>query len=219
MHKNLIKVNEMLAFANNNEGAISLISKKGKDYSFEDIIDKEQEIADLGKSVNDEADEKDKITSDNNFLKDYFPIDVFVAILVSAGIIFCGVYPFCVSGVTLLEAIVYVFMYGGLAAFGVFHIKYTIKQYKTIKKNNEDIKDKEEKIEKIKELINTKKEELERILNQVDFREYSKKREIESIISNMLNTNQSMEYNNTLNKENNNNNVTLDGPTLSRRRD
>ena len=30
MHKNLIKVNEMLAFANNNDGVISLLVKKVK---------------------------------------------------------------------------------------------------------------------------------------------------------------------------------------------
>ena len=47
MHKNLIKVNEMLAFAKNSEGVISLLLKKTKNYSFEDIINKEREIDNL----------------------------------------------------------------------------------------------------------------------------------------------------------------------------
>ena len=32
MHRNLIKVNELLAFANNSEGVISLLLKKTKDF-------------------------------------------------------------------------------------------------------------------------------------------------------------------------------------------
>ena len=59
MHKNLIKVNELLAFANNSEGVISLLLKKTKDYSFEDIINKEGEIDELDKKVNDLNTEKD----------------------------------------------------------------------------------------------------------------------------------------------------------------
>ena len=59
MHNNLIKVNELLAFAKNNEGVISLLLKKTKDYSFEDIINKEGEIDELDKKVNDLNTEKD----------------------------------------------------------------------------------------------------------------------------------------------------------------
>ena len=218
MHNNLIKVNEMLAFAKNNEGVISLISKKGKDYSFEDIIIKEQEIDELNKEANVLNTEKDKIASDNNFLKENFSIEVFFAIVGSAVIISCGVYPFGISGVTLLETALYVLIYGGLIAYGVFHIKQVIKNYKTIKKNNKDVKDMEEAIEKIKDLINSKKDELENMLDKVDFREYSNKDEIESIISNMFNVTPSKEYSNTLNKDVSNT-TTLDGPTLNRRKD
>ena len=217
MHKNLIKINEMLAFANNNDGAISLISKKTNDYSFEDIIDKEKEIDELSNKVNVEANEKNKITSDNNFLKDFFPIDVFMDILVSAGIIYCGISPFGISGITLLEAALYVPCYGGLVAFEVFHIKHTIKNYKTIKKNNKDVKDIDEGIEKVKDLINSKKEELEHILDKVDFREYTDKKQIESIMSNMFGITHN-EVDNTLNKDENNK-VILDGPKLNRKRD
>ena len=81
-----------------------------------------------------------------------------------------------------------------------------------------DTKEIEEELEKARELLNTKKEELERILNQVDFREYSNEEEIESILNNMFNINQSKEYSNTLNKDVSNE-VTLEGPTLNRRRD
>ncbi len=66
--------------------------------------------------------------------------------------------------------------------------------------------------------VGVKKEELEKILNQVDFREYSNKDEIESILSNMFNINQSKEYSNTLNNDLSNT-TTLDGPTLNRRKD
>ena len=59
MHKNLIKINELLAFANNSEGVISLISKKNKDYSFEDIQKKEQEIDELNRKIKDLNVEKD----------------------------------------------------------------------------------------------------------------------------------------------------------------
>lgn len=218
MHKNLIKVNELLAFANNSEGVISLLNKKTKDYSFEDIQKKEQEIDELNKEANDLNTEKDKIASDNNFLKENFSIEVFFAIVGSAVIISCGVYPFGISGVTLLETVLYVLMYGGLIAYGVFHIKQVIKNYKTIKRNNKDVKDMEEAIEKIKDLINSKKEELERILDKVDFREYSNKEEIESIISNMLNITPSNEQDNTLNNDLSNT-INLDGPTLNRRKD
>lgn len=215
MHKNLIKINELLAFANNSEGVISLISKKGKDYSFEDIISKETEIDELSNKVNAETNEKNKITSDNNFLKENFSIEVFFAIVVSAGIISCGVYPFGISGVTLLETVLYVLMYGGLIAYGVYGIKHVLNSYKTIKKNNKDVKDKEEEIEKVRELLNNKKEELERMLDKVDFREYSKKEEIESIISNMLNFTPSNEQDNTLNNDLSNT-INLDGPSRER---
>lgn len=92
MHKNLIKINELLAFANNSEGVISLISKKNKDYSFEDIQKKEQEIDELNKEVNDLNIGKDKIIRDNEFVKEYFPVEVFMGFLITGGITFSGVY-------------------------------------------------------------------------------------------------------------------------------
>ena len=56
------------------------------------------------------------------------------------------------------------------------------------------------------------------MLDKVDFREYSNRDEIESILSNMFNINQSKEYSNTLNNYLSNT-TTLDGPTLNRRKD
>lgn len=56
------------------------------------------------------------------------------------------------------------------------------------------------------------------MLDKVDFREYSNRDEIESILSNMFNINQSKEYSNTLNNDLSNT-TTLDGPTLNRRKD
>ncbi len=59
MHNNLIKISDFLAFAKNNAGVISLLLKKTKDYSFEDIINKEQEIDELNRKIKDLNVEKD----------------------------------------------------------------------------------------------------------------------------------------------------------------
>lgn len=219
MHKNLIKVNELLAFANNNDGVISLISKKSKAYSFEDIIGKEQEIDELNKEVNDLNIGKDKIIRDNEFVKEYFPVEVFMGFLITGGITFSGVYTLStISDLTLLEMVFIGIIYTFFVVFGVYGIKHVLNSYKTIKRNNKDVKDKEEEIEKVRKLLNNKKEELERILDKVDFREYSNKEEIESIISNMLNITPSNEQDNTLNNDLSNT-INLDGPTLNRRKD
>lgn len=219
MHKNLIKINELLAFANNSEGIISLISKKSKDYSFEDIQKKEQEIDELNKEANDLKIEKDKIIRDNEFVKEYFPVEVFMGFLITGGITFSGVYTLStISDLTLLEMVFIGIIYTFFVVFGVYGIKHVLNSYKTIKRNNKDVKDMEEEIEKVRKLLNNKKEELERILDKVDFREYSNKEEIESIISNMLNFTPSNEQDNTLNNDLSNT-INLDGPTLNRRKD
>lgn len=219
MHKNLIKINELLAFANNSEGVISLISKKNKDYSFEDIQKKEQEIDELNKKVNDLNIGKDKIIRDNEFVKEYFPVEVFMGFLITGGITFSGVYTLStISDLTLLEMVFIGIIYTFFVVFGVYGIKHVLNSYKTIKRNNKDVKDKEEEIEKVRKLLNNKKEELERILDKVDFREYSNKEEIESIISNMFNITPSNEQDNTLNNDLSNT-INLDGPTLNRRKD
>lgn len=219
MHKNLIKINELLAFANNSEGVISLISKKNKDYSFEDIQKKEQEIDELNKEVNDLNIGKDKIIRDNEFVKEYFPVEVFMGFLITGGITFSGVYTLStISDLTLLEMVFMGIIYTFFVVFGVYGIKHVLNSYKTIKRNNKDVKDKEEEIEKVRKLLNNKKEELERILDKVDFREYSNKEEIESIISNMFNITPSNEQDNTLNNDLSNT-INLDGPTLNRRKD
>lgn len=216
MHKNLIKINELLAFANNSEGVISLISKKNKDYSFEDIQKKEQEIDELNKEVNDLNIGKDKIIRDNEFVKEYFPVEVFMDFLITGGITFSGVYTLStISDLTLLEMVFMGIIYTFFVVFGVYGIKHVLNSYKTIKRNNKDVKDKEEEIEKVRKLLNNKKEELERMLDKVDFREYSKKEEIESIISNMLNITPSNEQDNTLNNDLSNT-INLDGPSRER---
>lgn len=216
MHKNLIKINELLAFANNSEGVISLISKKNKDYSFEDIQKKEQEIDELNKEVNDLNIGKDKIIRDNEFVKEYFPVEVFMGFLITGGIIFSGVDTLsAISDLTLLEMVFMGIIYTFFVVFGVYGIKHVLNSYKTIKKNNKDVKDKEEEIEKVRKLLNNKKEELERMLDKVDFRENSKKEEIESIISNMLNITPSNEQDNTLNNDLSNT-INLDGPSRER---
>ena len=203
MHKNLIKISDFLAFAKNNEGVISLLLKKTKDYSFEDIINKEQEIAELSNNIKKLNIEKDNAKATKTGSR--------LLLLILLAFLMFIIY-ISVSFHIILGAFLLLLPLGILAIFKEqgFGIKEAIKP--------KDTKEIEEELEKARELLNTKKEELEKILNQVDFREYSNKDEIESILSNMFNINQSKEYSNTLNKDVSNE-VTLEEPTLNRRRD
>ena len=203
MHKNLIKISDFIAFAKNNEGVISLLLKKTKDYSFEDIINKEQEIAELSNNIKKLNIEKDNAKATKTGSR--------LLLLILLAFLMFIIY-ISVSFHIILGAFLLLLPLGILAIFKEqgFGIKEAIKP--------KDTKEIEEELEKARELLNSKKEELEKILNQVDFREYSNKDEIESILSNMFNINQSKEYSNTLNKDVSNE-VTLEGPTLNRRRD
>lgn len=214
MHNNLIKVNEMLAFARNNEGVISLLLKKTKDYSFEDIINKEQEIDDLNKKIKDLNTEKDNAidTKTNLIIKVLNKIGmilIFLLLLVFGGVSMFVMFTIGIAPGALLLLLEFVF---------IWFYKQIANDNKARKVQLRNTKEIKEDLEKVRELLNTKKEELERILNQVDFREYSNKDEIESIISNMFNVTPSKEYSNTLNKDVSNT-TTLDGPTLNRRKD
>ena len=213
MHKNLIKITDLLAFANNSDGVISLLSKKTKDYSFEDIINKEQEIDDLNKKIKDLNTEKDNA------------IDTQKALIIKV-----------LNTIGMILDFLLLLVFGGLSIFVMFTIgiapgalllllEFTfIWFYKQIANENKEEKAKirntkeiEEALEQVRKLINSKKEELERILNQVDFREYSNRDEIERILSNMFNINQSKEYHNTVNNDLSNT-QTLDGPSRERRK-
>ena len=214
MHKNLIKVNELLAFANNSEGVISLLLKKTKDYSFEDIINKEKEIDELDKKVNDLNTEKDNAidTQKNLIIKVLNTIGMildFLLLLVFGGLSIFVMFTIGIAPGALLLLLEFIF---------IWFFEQIANENKEKKAQSRNTKEIEEELEKAREVLNTKKEELEKILNQVDFREYSNKDEIESILSNMFNINQSKEYSNTLNKDVSNE-ATLEGPTLNRRRD
>ena len=217
MHKNLIKISDFIAFAKNNEGVISLLLKKTKDYSFEDIINKEQEIAELSNNIKKLNIEKDNAKATKTGSR--------LLLLILLAFLMFIIY-ISVSFHIILGAFLLLLPLGILAIFKEqgFGIKEAIKPKDTkeieeeLEKARELLNTKKEELEKARELLNTKKEELERILNQVDFREYSNRDEIESILSNMFNINQSKEYSNTLNKDVSNE-VTLEGPTLNRRRD
>ena len=203
MHKNLIKVNELLAFAKNSEGVISLLLKKTKNYSFEDIINKEREIDELYNNIKKLNIEKDNAKATKTGSR--------ILLLILFAFLMFIIY-ISVSFHIIIGAILLLVQLGILGMYKQegFGIKEAIKP--------KDTKGIEEELEKAKELLNTKKEELERMLDKVDFREYSKKEEIESIISNMLNITSSNEQDNTLNKDVSNT-TTLDGPTLNRRKD
>ena len=214
MHKNLIKVNELLAFANNSEGVISLLLKKTKDYSFEDIINKEKEIDELGKKVNDLNTEKDNAidTQKNLIIKILNTIGMildFLLLLVFGGLSIFVMFTIGIAPGALLLLLEFTF---------IWFYKQIANENKEEKAKIRNTKEIEEALEQVRKLINSKKEELERMLNQVDFREYSNRDEIESILSNMFNINQSKEYSNTLNNDLSNT-TTLDGPTLNRRKD
>ena len=202
MHKNLIKVNEMLAFAKNSEGVISLLLKKTKNYSFEDIINKEREIDELYNNIKKLNIEKDNAKATKTGSR--------ILLLILFAFLMFIIY-ISVSFHIIIGAILLLVQLGILGMYKQegFGIKEAIKP--------KDTKGIEEELEKAKELLNTKKEELERILNQVDFREYSNKEEIESIISNMLNITPSNEYSNTVNNDLSNT-QTLDGPSRERRK-
>ena len=217
MHKNLIKISDFLAFAKNNEGVISLLLKKTKDYSFEDIINKEQEIDELSNNIKKLNIEKDNAKATKTGSR--------LLLLILLAFLMFIIY-ISVSFHIILGAFLLLVPLGILAIFKEqgFGIKEAIKPKDTkeieeeLEKARELLNTKKEELEKARELLNSKKEELEKILNQVDFREYSNKDEIESILSNMFNINQSKEYSNTLNKDVSNE-VTLEEPTLNRRRD
>ena len=217
MHKNLIKISDFIAFAKNNEGVISLLLKKTKDYSFEDIINKEQEIAELSNNIKKLNIEKDNAKATKTGSR--------LLLLILLAFLMFIIY-ISVSFHIILGAFLLLVPLGILAIFKEqgFGIKEAIKPKDTkeieeeLEKARELLNTKKEELEKARELLNAKKEELERILNQVDFREYSNRDEIESILSNMFNINQSKEYSNTLNKDVSNE-ATLEGPTLNRIRD
>lgn len=214
MHKNLIKISDFIAFAKNNEGVISLLLKKTKDYSFEDIINKEQEIAELSNNIKKLNIEKDNAidTKKNLIIKVLNTIGMildFLLLLVFGGLSIFVMFTIGIAPGALLLLLEFIF---------IWFFEQIANENKEKKAQSRNTKEIEEELEKAREVLNTKKEELERILNQVDFREYSDKDEIESILSNMFNINQSKEYSNTLNKDVSNE-VTLEEPTLNRRRD
>lgn len=214
MHKNLIKISDFIAFAKNNEGVISLLLKKTKDYSFEDIINKEQEIAELSNNIKKLNIEKDNAidTKKNLIIKVLNTIGMildFLLLLVFGGLSIFVMFTIGIAPGALLLLLEFIF---------IWFFEQIANENKEKKAQSRNTKEIEEALEQVRKLINSKKEELEKILNQVDFREYSNKDEIESILSNMFNINQSKEYSNTLNKDVSNE-VTLEGPTLNRRRD
>lgn len=214
MHKNLIKISDFIAFAKNNEGVISLLLKKTKDYSFEDIINKEQEIAELSNNIKKLNIEKDNAidTKKNLIIKVLNTIGMildFLLLLVFGGLSIFVMFTIGIAPGALLLLLEFIF---------IWFFEQIANENKEKKAQSRNTKEIEEELEKAREVLNSKKEELEKILNQVDFREYSNKDEIESILSNMFNINQSKEYSNTLNKDVSNE-VTLEEPTLNRRRD
>ena len=213
MHSNLIKVNEDLAFAKNKEGVISLINKKHDDYSFEDIEKKESEIAILEayiKKINEEY--------QNEFIEPKESRSAFLKELRSTILV----------GVPTIALICFIISQGsGLAlVFGSIpliiatdrKIKKCFASYAKMKKYAKNPDDSKEKLTQIKELLNTKKAELEQMLDKVDYREYSKKEEIASILNNMLITTPSNVSVNSL-RSDISNVQNLNGPSLNRKRD
>lgn len=214
MHKNLIKVNELLAFANNSEGVISLLLKKTKDYSFEDIINKEQEIDELNRKIKDLNVEKDNAidTKKNLIIKVLYTIGMildFLLLLVFGGLSIFVMFTIGIAPGALLLLLEFIF---------IWFYKQIVNENKEKKAQSRNTKEIEEALEQVRKLINSKKEELERMLNQVDFREYSNRDEIESILNNMFGTTQYNKQDNTLNNDLSNI-INLDGPTLNRRKD
>ena len=216
MHSNLIKVNEDLAFAKNKEGVISLINKKHDDYSFEDIEKKESEIAILEadiKKINEEYQNEfiELKESKRAFLKELrstilvgVPTIALICFIISQGFGLALVF----GSIPLVIA----------TDFEIRMIKDCFASYAKMKKYAKNPDDSKEKLTQIKELLNTKKAELEQMLDKVDYREYSKKEEIASILNNMLNITTSKAPVNSLTSDISNV-QSLNGPSLNRKRD
>ena len=213
MHKNLIKVNEMLAFAKNSEGVISLLLKKTKNYSFEDIINKEREIDNLSIVFRKSKEES------KNILKDKVSIGsviiAFVVVLLSIAMtIYLTAMGLSLGG-TIIDSLVLSSSFSII--FTPFFLVLFVKACKQYKKDHRSIEEIKENLEKIRESLNAKKEELEKMLDKVDYREYTNKEEIASVLNNMIGITPSNELDNTLNNDLSNT-INLDGPTRERKR-
>ena len=163
MHSNLIKVNEDLAFAKNKEGVISLINKKHDDYSFEDIGKKESEIAILEadiKKINEEYQNEfiELKESKRAFLKELrstilvgVPTIALICFIISQGFGLALVF----GSIPLVIA----------TDFEIRMIKDCFASYAKMKKYAKNPDDSKEKLTQIKELLNTKKVELDAIMD------------------------------------------------------
>ena len=213
MHKNLIKVNEMLAFAKNNEGVISLLLKNTNDYSFEDIIDKEKEIDDLSIVFRKSKEASKNVLKEKVSIKSV--IIAFVVLLLSvAATVFLTAMGLSL-GATIIDSLMLSSSFSIIMTpvFLVLFVK-ACKQYKKDHRNIEKVK---ENLKKIKELLNIKKEELERMLDKVDYKEYTNKEQIASVLNEMIGITPSNEQDNTLNNDLSNT-INLDGPVRERKR-
>ena len=216
MHSNLIKVNEDLAFAKNKEGIISLINKKHDDYSFEDIEQKESEIAMLEEDIKKINLEYQRGFNDPQKLRSTFLKQLFSAILM------------VIPNITLMsiafsqELILTSFLLGIPLAIAIYlefrMIRACFASYAKMRKYAKQSDDTKKILAQIKELLNIKKVELEKMLDKVDYREYTKKEEIASILNNMLNVTPSNVQDNTL-TSNISNVQSLSGPSLIRKKD
>lgn len=185
-------------------------SKKSKDYSFEDIINKEQEIDELKanlKKLNANKEESNDISQDIQICKKYLNVFALIWILSSVFFIMFMIDISNVNFVTSLLCTAGVLLYNS-ALWGTFYHLLSERKKKSQKKLS-SFQDIDKDIENVEELLNSKKCELEAMLDKVDFREYASKEEIGQIMDNMLGLTKINEQATTL---------ILDGPTLNRQR-
>src|SRR5699024_6947880 len=136
------------AFANNSEGVISLLLKKTKDYSFEDIINKEKEIDELDKKVNDLNTEKDNAidTQKNLIIKVLNTIGMildFLLLLVFGGLSIFVMFTIGIAPGELLLLLEFIF---------IWFYKQIVNQNKEKKTQSRNTKEIEEALEQVREL-------------------------------------------------------------------
>ena len=207
----LIKINDNVAVLGNKEGINSLLVKENKDYSFEELLDKEYQTHILeAKTFLLESDVK-KILINNKSLKEDFKSAIVVALFGILGIAFTTfvtmpwLYPSFFIGVGLV------------AAIEVWAITHAIKSYKNMKLNTKDPKETEEALTEANNLLNAKTNELNQLISEAKYRRYTKWEDISKEIYNVFNTTPSKNLDDALNNDLTNT-INLDGPTRERKR-
>ena len=213
MHKNLIKINDLLAFVEDDNHIISLMCKKNNAFSFEEILKNERVIETLKDEINAKEDEKQQLENNSNNVPKSYWWALFFNVLIT--IYFVSQIIPIISYISVPLKVLIVILTTMSVSISGINLHKLITNYRLAKENNDRSKFIDEELAKLKQSLNTKKEILEYMLHQVDLKEYFKQSEIENILNNNA---YNSEYSYALTNDASNK-VTLDGPTRNRRKD